>query len=493
MTTISATSTHAGWTQALGDRLWRLAGAVGIRTKILGIVLLPLIGLSLGILLQVRTALGRTMDAELRDTSVALARDLAARATDLILINDLYALHQLLKETRANNQDVRYVFVIGTDGQVLAHQFGEGFPAGLLEANAVAPDGHHNTRVLSTDEAPVWDTAVPIFGGKAGVARVGISQARPINTLNVLTGQILLTTLLVSALGVTAAAWLTWVLTRPIRTLSQAARAIGDGDLTQRVDRWADDEVGDLAEAFNGMARGLQLAERERRTNEAARERYVKGVITAQEDERKRIARELHDSTSQSLTSLVLGLRALGSCDNAQIQRHADDLREVAARTLDEVHELALQLRPSVLDDLGLAAAIERYIADCRRHSGLEIDLVMRGLDGPRLPAEVETALYRIVQESITNAIRHAEARTASVMIERHGGFEPGVRLVVEDDGKGFDPVTAGRAGERLGLYGMHERAQLLGGSVTLESQAGAGASVFVKIPLSDKEPAISA
>lgn len=491
MSTLTAARRHAGWTQALGDRLWRLAGAVGIRTKILGIVLLPLIGLSLGILLQVRTALGRTMDAELRDTSVALARDLAARSTDLILINDLYALHQLLKETRANNQDVRYVFVVGADGHVLAHQFGEGFPGGLLEANTVAADEHHNTRVLSTDEAPVWDTAVPIFGGRAGIARVGVSQARPINTLNALTGQILLTTLLVSALGVTAAAWLTWVLTRPIRTLSQAARAIGDGDLTQRIDRWADDEVGDLADAFNGMARGLQRAESDRKANEAARKHYVKGVIAAQEDERKRIARELHDSTSQSLTSLVLGLRALGGCDNLEIQRHAEDLREVAARTLDEVHQLALQLRPSVLDDLGLAAAIERYVADCRRHSGLEIDLAMRGLDGPRLPAEVETALYRIVQESITNVIRHAEARTASIMIERHGGIAPGVRLVVEDDGKGFNPETAGRAGQRLGLYGMHERAQLLGGSVTLESQPGAGSSVFVMIPLADKVPDI--
>ena len=165
------------------------------------------------------------------------------------------------------------------DGQVLAHQFGEGFPTGLLEANMVAAHAHHNTRVLSTDEAPVWDTAVPIFGGRAGTARVGISQARPINTLNVLTGQILLTTLLVSAIGVTAAAWLTWVLTRPIRSLSLAARAIGNGDLTQHVDRWADDEVGDLADAFNGMARGLQRAESDRKANEVAREHYVKGVI----------------------------------------------------------------------------------------------------------------------------------------------------------------------------------------------------------------------
>lgn len=189
----------------------------------------------------------------------------------------------------------------------------------------------------------------------------------------------------------------------------------------------------------------------------------------------------MHDSTSQSLTSLLVGLRTLSDCGDATLRQHAEELRAVAAHTLDEVHTLALQLRPSVLDDLGLSAAVERYIADCRRHSSLQIDLVMRGLDGARLPAEVETALYRIVQEALTNVLRHADAETASVLLEQRN---TSVRAIIEDDGHGFDPSVAGKADQRLGLYGMHERAQLLGGKVTVESELGQGSSVFVEIPL---------
>ena len=468
-------------THPLIDRLWTILGAVSVRTKILGIVLALVVLLGIGITLQVRAVLTQTLDVELQQQSVSITRDLAARTTDLILTNDLFGLRQLMKETQANNPDVRYVFVIDSRGHVLSHLFGDGFPEGLVQANWVVSDTHHQTAELTTDEGIVWDTAVPIFNGRAGVARVGLSKIRAQSTVDALTGQLLLTTFVVSAIGVTAAGLLTWLLTRPILQLAFTARRIGQGDFTARVQRWANDEVGELADAFNSMGAALQKAEQERHASEQLRAHYVKGVIAAQEDERKRIARELHDSTSQSLTSLLIGLRTLGDGGDSALHQRAEELRVIAAHTLDEVHTLALQLRPSVLDDLGLSAAIERYVADCRRHSALQIDLVMRGLDGLRLPAEVETALYRIVQEALTNVLRHANAQTASVLIERRN---TNVRAIVEDDGRGFNPAIAGKSDQRLGLYGMHERAQLLGGKVTLESEPDQGSSVFVEIPL---------
>lgn len=464
------------------DRFWAIAGAVSVRTKILGMVLGLVLLLGLGITLQVRAALTRTMEAQLQEQAISVTRDLAARATDLMLTNDLYALHQLLQETQANNANVRYAFIADARGHILAHTFGAGFPDGLLAANSAAPDAHHHTEVLNTDEGPVWDTAVPIFDGRAGTARVGLAEAGVRNAVDALTGQLLLTTMLVSVIGITAAAFLTWVLTRPILQLARAAQAVGRGDFSPHVSRWADDEVGDLAESFNVMTKALARAEEERVEREQLQARYVSGVIAAQEEERKRIARELHDSTSQSLTSLMVGMKALGEVSDAPVVRQrAEDLRGIAARTLDEVHELSLQLRPSVLDDLGLPAALERYVADCRRRYGLQIDLAMRGLSEQRLPAEVETALYRIVQEALTNVARHAQAATASVLLEQHNGM---VRAIVEDDGRGFDPATAGKAEQRLGLYGIRERAVLLGGRLTIESEPGRGASLFVEIPL---------
>lgn len=464
------------------DRLWAVAGAVSIRTKILGIILILVLLLGLGITLQVRFTVTQMMNTLLQEQSVSVARDVAARATDPILINNLYALHELLRETRANNADVRYAFIVDAQGRVLAHTFGDGFPDGLLASNGVTADQHHHTVMLNTDEGAVWDTAIPIFDGRAGVARVGISEAGVRRAINAVTGQLLLTTVVVSVFGVTAAAFLTWILTRPILNLVQAAHAVGRGDFSQHVARWADDEIGELSAAFNAMTAALSRAERERAEREELRLQYAKGVIAAQEDERKRIARELHDSTGQSLTSLMLGLRTLSHArDQSEIQLRTEELRDIAAQTLDEVHTLALQLRPSILDDMGLAAALERHVADCRNRYPIRIDLAMRGLNGKRLPPEVETALYRIAQEALNNIARHAQAQTASVLLERE---DDSVRAVIEDDGVGFDPTAAARTDGRLGLYGMRERAELLGGRLTIESAAGQGTSLFVEIPV---------
>lgn len=465
------------------NRFWAIAGAVSIRTKILGIVLALVLVLGIGITLQVRAMLTQLMYVQLQEQSISVTRDLAARATDPILINNLFALHLLLKETLANNSNITYAFITDAQGRVLAHTFGNGFPAHLLQANSAVSTDHHHTVQLNTDAGLVWDTAVPVFDGHAGTARVGISESNARRSIDGITGQLLLTTVFVSAIAVSAAAFLTWILTRPILNLVEVTHAIGEGNFTQRVKRWADDEIGELSDAFNQMAAALGRAQDERAEREQMRAQYVKGVIGAQEDERKRIARELHDSTSQSLTSLLVGLRTLSdSCDQPEITIRSVELRDIASRTLDEVHTLALQLRPSVLDDLGLAAAIERYVADCRSRHGLQIDLAMRGFDGERLPQEAETALYRIVQEALTNIIRHADARVASVLIERHSDT---VRAIIEDDGCGFDPALSARSGEqRLGLYGMRERAELLNGSLAIESEIGSGTSLFVEIPL---------
>jgi signal transduction histidine kinase len=464
------------------NRFWRIAGAVNIRIKILGIILGLVLLMGLTVTLQVRSTLLRTMDALFEEQAVSVARDVAARSTDLILINNLYALHQLLQDTQKNNANVRYAFIVSPEGEILAHTFGSGFPQELLEANTASLDEYHHTMRLNTDEGQVWDTAVPIFDGRAGTARVGLSDVSLRRMLESITGQLLLTTVLVSVIGITAAAALTWLLTRPILQLVSAAQAVARRDFSQRVPRWADDEIGELTDAFNTMTAALAKADEERAEREALREQYVSGVISAQEEERKRIARELHDSTSQTLTSLIIGLRGLSdTCNQPDVRQRADDLRGVAGQALEEVHLLALQLRPAVLDDLGLPAAIGRFITDCQRRHELNVDLAISGLDNHRLPPEVETALYRIIQEALTNIIRHANAETASVFIERCPGL---VRAIIDDDGQGFNLETVNRQEGHLGLYGIRERTELLGGRLTIESEPGHGTSLFVEIPL---------
>lgn len=468
--------------QGLLQRLWLVVGSVNIRVKILGIVLGLVLLLGLTVTIQVRQLLSQSMYSQLEEQAVSITRDLAARSADPILINNLYALHQLMRDTRANHPSVRYAFVVGADGHVLAHTFDGGFPEGLLQANSAEPEAYQHTAILPTDEGQVWDVAVPIFDGRAGTARVGMSDAQAQQVIDVVTGQLLLATLLVSAIGIGAAVLLTWLLTRPILALVNATEAVGRGDFSQRVPQWADDEIGALANAFNDMTGALAKAQAERVERDQLRAQYVSGVISAQEEERKRIARELHDSTSQSLTSLLVSLKTLEDTSRTpEVKRRAEELRAVAGRTLDDVHSLALQLRPSVLDDLGLPEALRRQVADCQKRYNLDVDLAVTGLDNRRLPAEIETALYRIIQEALTNVARHANAQTASVFIERR---DHQVLAVIEDDGRGFDPDTLDRQDGHLGLYGIRERTELLSGQLEIESEPGQGTSLYVKIPL---------
>jgi len=452
---------------------------------VLALVLLP----GIGVTLEVRGVLTRAMTVQLREQSVSIARDVAARSTDLILINDLYGVTRLLRETQANNPDVRYAFVLDPGGHVLAHTFGQGFPIALIAANIAGPNEHHHTLRLATNEGPIWDTAVPIFDGKVGIARVGLSEARMQATVNAVTLQLLLTTGMVTIVGIAAAIFLTWLLTRPVLALVHATEAMRQGNFDQRVSRWADDEIGELADAFNMMAADLAQAEAERVERERMRAYYLRQIISAQEEERKRIARELHDETGQALASLMVGLRNVEDAPTPnEMQERLADMRTLAANTLEAVRNLALELRPSVLDDLGLTAALRRYAQRYQERFGTPVEVQAAGLASLRLVPEVETTIYRIVQEALTNAARHAACAHISVLLQAREGQ---LSVIVEDDGCGFDvqhvfKEEAGRS--KLGLYGMQERAELIGGRLDIESQPGVGTAIYLRVPLDDME-----
>jgi signal transduction histidine kinase len=218
---------------------------------------------------------------------------------------------------------------------------------------------------------------------------------------------------------------------------------------------------------------------------EAVRGQLLRKVISAQEEERVRIARELHDEAGQALTSVLVGLKVMEKADDLEAaQALTSNLKEVVTQTIDAVHDLATELRPSVLDDLGLVPALARYARSCPARFGFEASFEATGARAERLPREIETTLYRIAQEALTNVARHAKASHAGVLLQQRSDA---VVLIVDDNGVGFDPEqTANSAGERerLGLYGIEERASLVGGRLTIESEPGGGTTLSVEIPL---------
>ena len=219
----------------------------------------------------------------------------------------------------------------------------------------------------------------------------------------------------------------------------------------------------------------------ERRYAEEMIRALLSDVITAQEEERRRIARELHDETAQTLTSLLVGLKAVeGSQSLGQAQGAAGALRSLVVGALEGVQRMARGLRPSVLDDLGLEEALERLSGDVARANPFGVEVHVTGPRVPRLPESMEIALYRVAQEALMNVAKHAAPSRVSVLLHR---TQRVVRLVVEDDGKGFDSSVA-PSDRQLGLVGMRERAHLIGGAMTVESSAGRGTTICVSVPL---------
>jgi two-component system CheB/CheR fusion protein len=233
----------------------------------------------------------------------------------------------------------------------------------------------------------------------------------------------------------------------------------------------------------------LQAEISEHKLVEQARQQLLRRLVSAQEEERRRIARELHDQMGQDLTALMLGLKMLRNTapGDSPLQEGVASLQTLATQIGREVRTLALQLRPPALDDLGLAATLANYVEQWSARVLVAVDFHSIGMEEQRLPSSIETALYRVAQEALTNVLKHAQATSVSLIVERR---EHTAHMIIEDDGRGFDVGAARRSAhteQRLGLVGMQERVAQLGGTLTIEAAPGHGTTVFVRIPLASE------
>jgi signal transduction histidine kinase len=216
---------------------------------------------------------------------------------------------------------------------------------------------------------------------------------------------------------------------------------------------------------------------------EEERNELLRRLSGAEEQERLRISRELHDQMGQLVTALQVGLKGLYA-DGEDRSRRIAELEQLAGRIAREVHQLAVEMRPPGLDNLGLAPALESMLHEWSDRNGIECDFQVVGLGAERFAPEVETMLYRVAQEALTNVLKHAAASRVGVLLERRGGH---ISLVIEDDGQGFDTDLLYEKTQALGLRGMRERVAPLRGRLDVESSPGVGTTLFVRV--SDGSP----
>ncbi|MBI5383943.1 MAG: HAMP domain-containing protein [Verrucomicrobia bacterium] len=425
-----------------------------VLVKVMGIALGMAVFLGSSLIWQLRHAYLELEVGEVEDYAHMIASTLATGAAPLLRNDDRAGAQRLLDDMAREVPSINAIEMRDSQGRLLAH-----VPATKPEARLIR------------------GTAVGIGGLPASVS-VAVNDSHVNFEIGWHTRRLIGMTALIGFFGLLATWWLMRVVTRPVHELVEVTRSIKTGNYDARATIRAKDEVGELAAAFNDMMGALQQ-------KHAVNRQLLRKLIAAEEEERKRIARELHDHTGQALTSIIASLAAL---KNGKHNKELNQLLDMAAQALSEVHNLSRTLRPSALDEAGLVPALQRLCEGMAQQLGLKVNFSAIGWEvSARLPHEIEVALYRIGQEALTNAVRHGRAPSVEVLLHRKPAS---VLVVVDDDGQGFD-VSDWRGqslrGGHAGLLGIEERAALLGGTLRLESKPGGGTSLFVDIPLTER------
>lgn len=351
-------------------------------------------------------------------------------------------------------------------------------PVGL-PSGPTLPLSRRLSRVPILYKVLIANAAIVVFGAIAGTWTT-IHLARDSHTAS--GSQLILVFACVGLLlSVAANYFVLRAAFRPLTNLERVANAVRDGDVSRRVERtrFTDPQLARLSDTFNDTLDELAKDREQLRA-------LATQVIRAQEDERKRIARELHDDTAQVLFAQLLRLTAMKSSPNDDLRVTAGELEDMTVEAIEGVRRLALELRPPSLDDLGLRESLGDLAERFGKQLGIPVHYQPRvGRD--RLPAEIELVLYRVAQEAMTNVAKHSNASEASINLTRRGEI---VTLTVTDNGQGFDPAVASEQDDRglgLGLFGMEERVVLVGGALQIISRDGIGTAVIATIPLDSR------
>lgn len=469
------------------SQVFRWILSVPLFFKIMGIGLLVAAVFGVVTLLTIRDSTSQALHQVAEERAVSVAESLATSFEELMVAGDTESVNQRLRWTKEMFSEIRYIEVRNVAGHIVSRLPEDGPTVAIDLPREKTPQAKQQAQVEFNRQKLVFEVIAPIASGQEGILLLGITDRTIRTQLAAVTQPLLLTLALCATIGAGLALLLTYIMTHPIRNLVHAANRIRSGDFETRAEVFSADEIGRLAVAFNQMSEGLQHFRFEVHEKERARLALIEKIVHTQEEERKRISRELHDHLGQSLLALMLMVQSL-SKENPISKDSLDNIEFHIREAIEEVRLLAWGMRPSVLDDYGLERALSRLVDEIRDHAHLTIDYqYSSSLQLGRLPSQIEVTLYRIAQEAIANIVHHANASQSSVVVLQQRNE---VTLLVEDNGCGFefDPSRQ-NSDSCLGLMGMKERAALLGGSCAVDSVLERGTTIRVIIPLEEARP----
>lgn len=446
-------------------------------------------GLIMGLIFLYST--DQSLRKDLEESAYQTAEGLASSVSDDILLDNQFSLIEQIIQAKNQNPNIRYILITNNEQKILASTFFNGYPKGLPQTRDIEEDASPSKVIYTSNEANIDELIYPINGGRIGYIRIGMSELGMDNLIKDRSWQIFSMVFLVCIFGSGLATYYAWRILQPITEISNAVSQIGTNELPPTLNVSGDDEVGKLGKAFSKMVERLEKKNKENnfllealKDKEETRKWLISQLFTAREDECKRISRELHDESSQSMVSILAYLRLLKDKLNTKEQLELlENTRELTAMTLEGIRGLAVNLHPPLLEDLGLIIAMEKYLDTCRTiNKDLSIEFKHQG-DFDDLNDEIGIVCYRTLQEAMTNILRHAQATEVKVEILH---LPKEIALIIKDNGVGFDEKTAeeARLDRHLGLVSMRERAELLNGAFQLESTIGKGTYLTIVLPL---------
>jgi signal transduction histidine kinase len=490
-----------------------------LRTKLTLLIegLMLALGLATGVIATIRTR--AMLESEFSKRGLAIAADLAMFSVKPLLANDLATLRRFVNHSMSQDH-VRAITVLDADGAVVMDSNLGRLQARLqdalsLDAVASADGGYHELRSADGRERH-FGIHYPITasGARLGTVVLTYSLVAVENEIASAGLRILLIWIVLAAAAGVLAFLLATYIAAPITRIADAMRHASTGEVRVRLDVRRSDEIGALAASFNQMADDLaahrkhlqamveartaalteanarlesEIAERARAESDVRQSRQelrnlAVHLESVREQERAEIAREIHDELGQSLTALKLDVHWVGRKAGAKSAAVAVKTRAMSAMiddTMQSVRRISSELRPKLLDDLGLSAALEWQAREFERHAGIACDIRSQP-DDIVIDQARSTALFRIFQETLTNVARHAGATRVEVSLSRDGA--DAVEMVVQDDGRGITPERVADA-RSLGIIGMKERVRSLNGTIEFISRPGAGTTVRVSLP----------